>query len=767
MPTHRSPAVLPLRRRITVVAALAALAVTIEPVTAQTGQQGQQQGQQQGRPRRGGGQGVNREQMWYAPTAEDWKKPVLVHFQRTWEDALAVSKETGKPILICVNMDGEIASEHYAGVRYRQPDKAKLYEPYVCVIASVYRHNPRDFDENGRRILCPRFGSVTCGEHIRIEPLLYKKFFDGRRIAPRHIMVELDGKEAYDVYYTWDTDSVFAAIRDGIANRKIKPKTIVKGDRTIIERVASRDNTDRTAVENAYLNGDTKLREQLLEAAKKNIDKAPDGLLRLAVFGFDTEFGKRAREALANATSASSADVINEALRVPMDSKEREGLIEALERLGKTSRQARTLAVVHRGLGEASSSVDVKGWSAALQGAEYPAPAAREMLETRLDERTSAYSERPKDAATALELAEASLALAVAPSTKRTITAGRRMVRDYARIMYEDARAAALDAERLGASGWRVNAALAITAKYFGNTKEAYSRAQAAMKTLPAGEQSYNAMEVLALFAQSRQQAIIDKWRAKEDWPASWLTDIQSTYAVLAKHPLSTDAQVIDHYDFLRWLRATGQASRVLQDGLRRFPDSWALHARFRRKIMREKGIDGLEATYETMLEKKDAPRNLEWFAGYASITAAEYHRRRNNFDQALAAYERAIAHYSKAGRASPGSRPTCDHYVAMALAGRARIAYEQGDQKRAVANLLECFARRPSAAAQRDGLNISAVDTAKMVRAKLKELEMTDLENQLQAALDRLDPALLQLPDYERDPRQGRRRGRRGQRRR
>jgi peroxiredoxin (alkyl hydroperoxide reductase subunit C) len=41
---------------------------------------------------------------------------------------VAVSRETGKPILVCVNMDGEVASEHYAGIRYRQPEIAKLYE---------------------------------------------------------------------------------------------------------------------------------------------------------------------------------------------------------------------------------------------------------------------------------------------------------------------------------------------------------------------------------------------------------------------------------------------------------------------------------------------------------------------------------------------------------------------------------------------------------------------------------------------------------------
>src|SRR5688572_5684194 len=189
-----------------------------------------------------------RETTWAAPTAEDWKRPCLVVFQRSWDDALEVARETGKPILVCVNMDGEIASEHYAGVRYRQPDKAALYAPYVCVIASVYRHTPRDYDDQGRRVPCPRFGSVTCGEHIAIEPVLYEQFMDGRRIAPRHIGVELEqgGAEIYDVFYAFDTDSVFTAIEQGAAGREPAPEA---RDLPLEERVASPDRADREAIE--------------------------------------------------------------------------------------------------------------------------------------------------------------------------------------------------------------------------------------------------------------------------------------------------------------------------------------------------------------------------------------------------------------------------------------------------------------------------------------------------------------------------------------
>ena len=110
--------------------------------------------------------GLVPEQMWPAPTAADWQQPCRIRWQRTWDDAVRLSQATRQPILVCVNMDGEIASEHYAGIRYRDPEIARLYEPYVCVIASVYRHTPRDHDEQGRRIPCPE----PRGETHHIEP---------------------------------------------------------------------------------------------------------------------------------------------------------------------------------------------------------------------------------------------------------------------------------------------------------------------------------------------------------------------------------------------------------------------------------------------------------------------------------------------------------------------------------------------------------------------------------------------------------------------
>ena len=710
-------------------------------------------------PRGGLPPGVSREQMWPAPTAEDWQRPCLVRFQRTWEDAVAVARETSRAILVCINMDGEIASEHYAGIRYRQPEIAALYEPYVCVIASTYRHNPRDYDEEGRRLLCPRFGSVTCGEHIAIEPGLFEKFMDGQRIAPRHIMVELDGSEVYDVYYAWDTDSVFKAIGDGIANRKTQPTPVVRGDRSILERVASPDNQDRTAVEAAYAEGDPGVKKSLLDAATAMGDTAPADLLRLAIFGFDVDLSRSARSALSKSESPASVDLISEALRVPMETKEKENLVGALERIGETSSRARTLATVHRGLAGQSSDVDVKRWSGAFQsGATYRPAIEAAVVDSRLNSQDDVLGGDDADAR--LELAEALLARATNRMgyTDPTRLGGLnpKIEEKEARLLLQDAHRIALEAEKMGAKGWRVDAAIAVSAYYLGKDDVAHPRAAAAVKGMPPDAPGWNAMVVLALFAESRWQSILMSVNAKRPWPPEWLADVDAAYNVLARHPDGNDGQVAMHYDIVKWLGGAGQAARVLDTGLARFPDSWALHERLRSRILEEKGVNGLEATYDAMLEsakrgRSEPDASLEWYAGYASFVTAEFRRRRGGDDPAFSAYDRAIAHFERAAAADSESRDSSDHYVALALAGRSRLFLERDEYDRAVDELVSCFERRPDAAGTLDGLNISPSDTARMLKARLTDRKRDDLLAKLDAALAKLDPALLELPAYER----------------
>ena len=691
--------------------------------------------------------GSAREQMWPAPTAEDWKKPCLIPWQRTWEDAQAVSKETARPILICINMDGEIASEHYAGVRYRSPDIAALYEPYVTVIASVYRHTPRDYDDEGRRILCPRFGSVTCGEHIALETAIYDKYEKGTRVSPRHIGVELDGREMYDVFYRNDTASVFQDIKDGIANRKgAPPQNVVRGDRPIVDRVGSHAREDREAVEAAYKAGDAALRRSLLDAALQRADVAPVDLLRLAIFGLDADLAKSARTALSKVGTPDAADLVAEALRAPMAPAERDALIATLAKMGETSPRARWLAVVQQGLTNGSSAVDAKRWADAREaGAPSPKSAFDvQNLEGEIQKKEEASKARPDDVESRLDLAESALALAL--TTPKTYTSDPRAARSFARRMYDASRRASLEAEALGAKGWRVDSVLALDAYYTDDKTTAYARAGAAVKDLPPGSVSWTSMSVLSVFAESRWKAIQSAVRERRNWPPEWLADIHAAHAVLLRHPLGTDAQVAWHCDFLAWLGARDQATRVLDAGLVRFSLSPLLHARLRERAA-AKGPGGLEATYDAMLAAKDAPPELATFAGLASATAADQHRRARAFEEAAAAYGRAIAHFERAVKADASAKDVAEVGITMAYAGRARLAYQLDHDEQALVEILSALERRPDVAGDKDGVGITPGETAQMLLARLRTTKKDDLAAQLDAALAKIDPELLR-PD-------------------
>ena len=720
--------------------ALLLLLACLSPVAAQEGPTPPDIGE--GRPLRE----VGREGMWPAPTAEDWKKPCLLTFQRTWEDAVAVAKETGRPILVCINMDGEIASEHYAGVRYRQPEIAAIYEPYVCVIASVYRHTPRDHDDQGRRILCPRFGSVTCGEHIAIEPTIFEKFCDGQRVAPRHICVELDGSETYDVFYANDTASVFRAIWNGIAQRDPLPPNVVRSDRPILERVASPDVRDRVAVEAAYAEGDAEARRKLLDAALKTDVDGQLELLRQAIFGLDVDLSRQARGVLTQADTPEATRLVADALRVPMEPAERDALLATLKRLGETSPVARYLAVVHGGLEEGSSVVNPEGWQREA-GGTYPAPAPwfrGRGLASQIEAKAEASEAKPDDPAVRLDIAEASLALALrAPNSY----SDPRTAHVLSRHLFEEARRSAKQAQELGAEGWRVDAVLALGAYYGGDLEEAYAAAEKAMKSLPEGDGSWSSMAVVTVFAESRWKAIKQAVRNNEPWPGRWLADLHGAYTILLRHPLGTDSQVAWHYDLLDWLGADFRSERLLRAGLERFTTSAPLHERLRDKTLKFRGPEGLEKSYEEMLKEQEDPARIAPFAGAASVVAAEHYRRKGEFENARAAYGRAVAHHEIVVKAYPEWRAGSDVSIALALAGRARVAYELNDDAAALKDILASFGRSPDTAGTRDGMGITPGETGQMLLARLKKNAKAEDAASLEAALAKLDPELL-LPD-------------------
>lgn len=755
---------IPLRRRASVLVPLFAFAAVAAAQDPDLPTRDTQKGGAPASSPAGLAAGTSEEQMWRPPTAADWQKPVLVKFERSWGDAVAVAKETNKPILVCINMDGEIASEHYAGVHYRDAETAKLFADYVCVIASVYRHTPRDHDEHGNRILCPRFGSVTCGEHIAIEPLLYEKFMGGQRISPRHIMVELDGSEVFDVFYAWDNASILRTIEAGISERAAEPRTIVRGDRPVLERVGSRAREDREAVEVAYQKGDRALKEQLLRQAIEHPDAAPIGLLRLAIFDVDEQLAALARQALVKVQSPAVVDLLAEALRVPLGDEERQALLAALERQRERSPQARLLANVHRGLDSRSQAVDLQGWGKQMAGGRSYQPADAVAVDRRIDARAAAAAAAPDDAKAQLDLAESTLELALDPATAERYWGTRR--NEHGRLLIADAQRCADQARKLGASGWRVDAIEALCRFYAGEVPRSHELAVQAALAMPPEPDSLVAVKTLALFAEARIAAIWRALRQKQEWPGEWMTDVDSAFAVLARHPLGTDGNAVVHFDFLDRLGAKRRAGKVLEQALQRWPASAGLHDRLRGFVLDSEGVGGLRQRYQQLLAAHPQEPAILWFAGYAAIVEAEFQRRERRPEQAVEAYRRAIELLDQATGKAPQYAASADHYAALALAGLARLAVEADDLARGLQLCLQGIARHPQATPVVDGLQISPVQTARLLQARLQAAKDEAGLQQLQAALDGLDPALLELPAYEQvdgggRPRRGGRRGR------
>lgn len=716
----------------------------------------------------GGGPAVGtREAMWPAPTAEDWAKPVLITWQRTWEDAMAVSKETGKPLLVCINMDGEIASEHYAGIRYRDPEMTKFHEPYVNVIASVYRHSPRDYDENGERIPCSRFGGVTCGEHIAMEPIVYSMFLDQTRVSPRHIGVELDGTELYDVFYALDVKSVFETIDEGIRNRPDTRKPDAGRDRSIEELVASRSMEHRRIIERKFKVAKRQERRRLLDLTAKLGAGAPIELLRLALFGLDVDVASQARRILSEQRSEAAIDLIAEALAVPMPEGDRALLLGALEAMAPSFPRAKSLSVTLRGLDAAPLHAEARKLAEKFSStAVSDAAIERYEIEARLERAaaTTAVEATPLELATAeTERAEAMLRLAVDPEAAGGATASATAKR-FTEFRFLEARAAALAAESANGETWRTQAVRGLVAFYLGETDTWEAPIQASFRAMgvdaTASESDvasgWIGMAMISLFADAGVQSIRRAARAGDDWPAEEMGEVNTAFDLLSQHPLGTDEQAQKHHDFLIRMGARRRAFDALDRGLRRFPASWGLHARLRDRLLYSRGVEGLLASYATRAGAPGATGNDAWYAGYAALVGGEFRRRRSQPAEGLEAYQAAIGHLATAVQRDAATSESSNHYSAMAVAGIARIEFEQGNAAAAAVSLQRAFELKPRASNALDGLNASAVTTGWLVLAKLKEqdasAEVASLEKAIEV-LRAIDPGLLAAPDFEKVP--------------
>lgn len=677
-------------------------------------------------------------QEWPVPEIAAWKRPVRIEWQRSVDDALAVSKATGRPLLIAVNMDREAASEIFAAEKYRDAEFARLAAPAVAVIVSVDRHNARDHDDGGRRIPCPRFGGVTCGEHVANEPQAHARWFKDNRVAPRHIGVSPDGKELFDRFLDRDLSVVDAAFRTGFgpfAAKAASAPASAPAPEDLDARVASRDARDRAAVEDGYAKGDAATRKALLEAAVAATSAEPYDLIRLGLRDPDPSLRSLARRALIATATTSGVPLLAETLRATKEPADRSLLAAALARLGTADARARMLAQVEKALRAPSDRVDADAWTAALKsktgaGADADGPGDPDAIEQRLNDLTRRAAADASDGKVRLELAQETLRFA-----EQQLRAGKNPS-----LLLEDARRAAADAEKSGAAPAAAKAVRACAGYWLGDLEAAGKLAAEAVPSFLERARTHRAAELLRVLARANAKAIADAVNESREWPAALLTDAHAAFHVLASHPEASADDAARHADLLTLVGATDVAGQALDAAIRKHPDSEPLHARLRAQVMRDGGVEGLEQAYGSLVASSPEP-SLLWFAGYASIVAAESSKRAANDEAALAAYGRAVERFEKSAEAKADYRATADHYVALALAGRARIQVELSNLDAAAADLAAAVARKPEIVDVEDGLERSPRVTLGFLRARLAG--KPDVKAKLEEAIAKAAPDL------------------------
>lgn len=650
----------------------------------------------------------------------------LMPWQRNLEDALALVASTGKPLLICVNMDGESASESLANRRYRDPEFVELASRFVPIIVSPDRHSVFEHDDAGRRLADPRFGRVIDSEHIDIEPTVFERYFAGTRVAPRHVGVAPDGEVLFDLYLLGSLSQIDEALADfglevepadaseapseGAEASEGAASPPVRGGRGRGRRsrtaslLESPDAADRDRLEDEYADGDWRRRFDLASQALASERKTqhPE-LLRLALRDADERVRRQAVWTASRELERVPADLVPELLRVAAEDPVQLGVIEAsFARLAKdaktpglAARAAATLISL-RGASARSSLVDTARWRAALGGsAQASDPAGRfdsvEACVDRLEQLAAESTQRPDDPALPLERIDVLVDLA-----HLQLAEGRDPS-----IALEEARALAESAIEDGREDERTSALAAWTSYQTGDQEAAIRHLERAVPRLlaagaVAGRAAADALNVLA-------QVRLRVGPGEQD-ASAWIADVLATYQVLLVHPLGTEAQALALLQFQEAHGLQHLQASSLRIALEGHPASASLHAWLRGQIARDHGAAALSQAYDSWLATDGRGGGLErasalWFAGLANLVAGDRHAAMGQRDAALETYARCEPLFLGAAKSNPEFEDSSMHYLCLARAGSARLQLEAGLLSEAAKTMRAALDARPASA--------------------------------------------------------------------
>jgi hypothetical protein len=125
------------------------------------------------------------------------RAPAEITWQAEFARTLELAESENQVVFVAVNMDGERANDRMAQQVYRDKAILSLAEKTLNLVASTSEHQAKG--------ACPRFGTVTCGEHraidIRVRERVLKPDSNGFVIAPQHVFLGPDASVLLSVPY--------------------------------------------------------------------------------------------------------------------------------------------------------------------------------------------------------------------------------------------------------------------------------------------------------------------------------------------------------------------------------------------------------------------------------------------------------------------------------------------------------------------------------------------------------------------------------------
>jgi len=697
-----------------------------------------------------------------------WAEAQQIHWQRSLEDAWAIARAEGRPLLVVLHMDGESACERIVRERYRDPGFVAWTRSFVCVVGSVFRHAARDYDEEGRRVPCPRLGEVTCGEHIALEPAIFEGHLaqEHERVAPRHALLLPDGTKAWDLYLLFDLGELDQRLATSAREVGERPRTLSLAPAAGADWSALVGGTSqraRAALE-ARLSGERDA-DQLVAGVRALGARQDAGLAP----AFRAALGRLERAApelaaalepvlVASARSAGLATPVAELARARVRSPGRFGgsffpsgeerLLPVLAALDGANVATRSLLLACAALPAYGASVRPV-LEAQLGGTDWAAPleappawlqwraGGTEWMARRAPEDDGAL--QPWVEPPLLEAAEYESALQTLEGKLATASEDPHVVSEYglaclglARRRLETQQAGAdlllQDAERsltralelARASGreyavfsWQLARARAayLLGRFEEQAQAGIEAAKLRCAAAPERDRDARYIEALRWVGDARARQIAERALGR---PRDELAGIAEGLAALCRVAASPHAKPDDWLSFSSFYGAYGlwrEELAILQEGARRFPAAQELRTRLNNALWSGGRVDLAGPKADWIAESWPQSADAAWFAGFGWVLVAEHERRGERPAAAIAAYERARQRFARSIELNADYADNARHYIALAWFGRGMAHLLADDRAAAARDLVEAVRTRPAIAGARDGLDREPLD--------------------------------------------------------